>query len=394
MKRLLHIGLLVDASRAYGRGICHGVADFANRRKDWVIIPHERPEPDALPDSFKRARLDGLIAYIPNRKLYRKIAATGIPAVDVQGWCKGPLFPVIESDSDEIARTAVDFFIRSSFHRLAYCGYSGMFFSDLREKAFVALARARGIVPMIYGGAKVSDICEDVFLHERGAGAREPELEEWLNRLPKPVAILACNDIRGQQVINACRESGIRVPEDVAVLGVDNDEVICRLCHPPLSSVDPNVRAIGELAARLLDDMLCGKSVFPGYKIPPLRVIERTSTDTIAVEDALVQNILRRIRDDACEPGGVSVDQLCESAGLSRSTLDKRFISRLGRSVADEISRHRLHHARQLLLSGDLSLGEVAARSGFSTATYFCRFFKRETGDTPAGFRRANRYPE
>lgn len=392
-KELFHIGLMVDASRAYGRGICHGVADFANRRKDWVIVPHERPESDGLPESFKRTRLDGLIAYIPNRRLYRKIAETGIPAVDVQGSSKGPLFPVIESDSEGIARTAVDFFVRASFRRLAYCGYPQVFFSDLRERAFVRFSRERGIVPEVYGGAKSHPVGDDFSLFERGAGARDAELESWLESLPKPVAILACNDIRGQQVINACRDAGIRVPDEVAVLGVDNDEVICRLCHPPLSSIDPNVRIVGELAARLLDDMIHGRPVSPGHRVPPVRVVERASTDIIAVEDGLVQDVLRKIRDRACVPGGVAVEQLCGDVGVSRSTLDKRFVDLLGRSVSEEITRHRLHHARQLLLSGDTPLGEVSARCGFTTTTYFCRFFKRETGGTPEGFRRANRVP-
>lgn len=395
MKRLQHIGLMVDASRAYGRGICHGVADFSNRRSDWVIVPHERSEPDELPDAFRRTRLDGVIAYIPNLRLYRKIEATGLPVVDVQGARKSPNCPVIESDSGEIARMAVDFFTRSSFHRLAYCGYAGVSFSDQREQAFVALARERGIAePPVYGGVKASSSGGDVFLHERGGGAREPQLEAWLKSLPKPVAILACNDIRGQQVINACREAGLRVPDEVAVLGVDNDELICRLCHPPLSSIDPNVRAIGELAARLLDDMICGRPVAPDHKVPPLRIHERASTDVIAVEDELVQQVLRKIRDRACAPGGVSVEQLCEDVGVSRSTLDNRFQLRLGRSVSGEIMRHRLHHARQLLLCGDSTLGEIAARTGFPSATYFCRFFKRETGSTPEGFRRSNRQPE
>ena len=161
---------------------------------------------------------------------------------------------------------------------------------------------------------------EDLFRYERGALDYEDDLVDWLKALPKPVAILACNDIRGQQVVNACGEAGIRVPDEVAVLGV-----------------------------------------------------------------------IRKIREKACEPGGVSVEQLCEDCGVSRSTLDKRFFSHLGRSVSDEIARHRLHHGRQLLLAGEMTLDEVATRSGFSSATYFCRFFKRETGETPDGFRRKHR---
>jgi len=210
-------------------------------------------------------------------------------------------------------------------------------------------------------------------------------LAAWLGSLPKPVGILACNDIRGQQVINACRELGIRVPEEVSVMGIDNDGIICRLCRPTLTSIEPDMEGIGRLAAKLMAAMLAGSPVDLIHQIPPRRIIERQSTDTLVAGHPAVVEAAHMIRNRIST--GISVEQLCESMGTSRSTLDNLFIEFLGRSIAGEIKRIRLQYSRNFLLNSNLALGEIAKRCGFSSATYFCRFFKRETGRTPHSFR-------
>ena len=225
---------MVDASRAYGRGICRGVANFAEIQDDWLILPHERPELDELPEWLKKSRVDGIIAYIPNRKLYRRISALGVPAVDVHGRYRTPLIPAIESDAQVIAALALQFFLKSGFQNLAYCGYPSVFFSDQREEAFRLQAAKLSRTAHVYAPSSHVQVGEDLYQFEKGTATHEAELATWLRSLPKPVAILTCNDIRGQQVINACREAETRMPEEVAVLGVDNDEIICRLCRPTL----------------------------------------------------------------------------------------------------------------------------------------------------------------
>ncbi len=376
---------MVDASRAYGRGICRGVADFAESRADWLILPHERPELNDLPDWLRKSRVDGFIAYIPNRKLYRRISALRVPAVDVHGRCRTALIPVIESDAQVIASLALQFFLKSGFQHLAYCGYPSVFFSDQREEAFRSQAAALRRTAQIYAPASLPQVGEDLYQFEKGTATHEAELATWLRSLPKPVGLLACNDIRGQQVINACREAEIRVPEEVAVLGVDNDEIICRLCRPTLSTIEPDVERIGRLAGELIAAQLDGQSVQSSYQVPPRRVVERQSSDIVVADHPLVVNAARRIRDrDGPE---VSVEQICEAVGTSRSTLDKLFLTHLGRSVAGEMTRIRVQRSQGLLLSSDLPLAEIARRCGFSSATYFCRFFKRIAGQTPDSYR-------
>jgi LacI family transcriptional regulator len=385
MPKPMHVGVLVDASRAYGRGICRGIANYADERDDWLILAHERPELEHFPAWLKKQKLDGLIGYIPNQKLHRAAAALGIPVVDVHGRCRSPQIPVIESDAAAIVRLGFDFFLQSGFHHLAYCGYPSVFFSDQRQEA--ARMQRLGLEETVhlYAPTRQARVGQDSYQFEK-SGA-ESGLVKWLRALPKPVAILACNDIRGQQVINACREIGIRVPEDAAVLGVDNDEIICRLCRPTLSSIEPDCEQIGYVAAETIAQLLGGRHVPVRRQIPPKGLLQRASTDTIVADHPLVVRAARLIRGQA--RASASVEQLCEAIGVSRSTLDALFQTHLGRSVAAEISHIRLQRSQNLLKHSRLPLHEIARQSGFSSATYFGRFFKRETGQTPATYRRS-----
>jgi LacI family transcriptional regulator len=386
VQKLLHIGLLVDASRAYGRGICRGVADFAETHDDWLIIPHERPELNELPPWMKGAGLDGVIAYIPNDKLLHKIDSMRIPAVDVHGLCKGSRIPVIESEAVSIVLLALDFLAKAGFRHLAYCGYPGVFFSDQREMAFRKEALVSTKSLHVYKPQARYHAGSDLYQFEKKSPDGGAALAAWLGSLPKPIGLLACNDIRGLQVMNACREQGIRVPEEVSVIGIDNDDVICRLARPTLSSIEPNVRRIGYLAAELIATQLGGGKFPLSHSIAPLRIVERQSTDTVVAHHPLVTRAARTIRNGVSS--GQSVEQICESLETSRSTLDKLFHQHLGRSVSAEMTRVRLQYCKNFLINSEQALTEISERCGFSSATYFCRFFKRETGLTPETFRR------
>ena len=227
---------------------------------------------------------------------------------------------------------------------------------------------------------------EDLYQFEKGGTSHDADLIKWLQTLPKPIAILACNDIRGQQIVNACREIDIKVPEEVAVLGVDNDSIICRLCRPTLSSIEPDVEQIGFLAGKLIAAQLSGKPVVPRHLVAPRQVVQRQSTDSVGVNHPLVIQASRIIRDQNYKTA--SVEQICQVAGVSRSTLDHLFLVHLGRTVADEITRVHLERSKNLLRNSALPLSEIAEHCGFSSASYFCRFFKRGTGQTPDAYRK------
>ncbi len=381
-----HIALLVPASGGYSRGICQGVATYALEHEDWLIFPYERAEFTRLPSWLKKGHIDGIIGFISTPELGRQITSLGVPIVDTQGEGNCPGFPVIDTDAEAVAQIAVDFFVHAGFINFAFGGYPGIFFSDRRSEAFCRILEAQGRQVAVYTPPpKVAATIKHQFIEMQGI-EYEPALANWLSRLPKPIAILACNDMRGQQIITACRDLGISMPSDVSVIGVDNDEILCRLCRPTLTSIAPNIEGIGQLAAGMLNRMLDGERAEPQlHKLPPLRIVERQSTDITTAQDPLVLAASRIIRDRACR--GISVDQVCELVDCSRSTLDNLFKKHLGRPVAQEMLNIRLNRAMRLLEGSSLAIEEVTRECGFTTATYFCRFFKRETGTTPAQFR-------
>jgi LacI family transcriptional regulator len=386
MPRIQHIALLVPAAGGYSRGICRGVATYALERDDWLIFPYERAEFMKLPVWLKKGHIDGIIGFISNRDLGGQITSLGVPIVDVQGEGNCPNSPVIDTDPGIVGQLAADFFIQAGFIHFAYCGYPGIFFSDRRSQAFCGNLAARGREVAVYTPPpRISATISLQFREMRGL-EYEPALAIWLAELPKPIAILACNDTRGQQIITACRDLGISMPQDVSVIGIDNDEILCRLCRPTMTSIAPDSEGIGVLAAEMLSRILGGEAVEPRlYNHPPLRVVERQSTDITTAQHPVVMAASRIIRDRACH--GISVEQISELAGCSRSTLDNLFLKYLGRSVAREITRIRLSHGMRLLENSTLSVEKVARECGFPSATYFCRFFKREAGTTPALFR-------
>ena len=211
-------------------------------------------------------------------------------------------------------------------------------------------------------------------------------IASWLRSLPKPVAVFACYDFRGQQVLDACRRAGFAVPDEVAVLGVDNDELLCALSPPPLSSVILNPRRSGWLAAEALDLMMRGQRVPAVTHVPPLGVATRQSTDTTAVDDVQVANAVRFIRERACS--GIDVSDVLRACPMSRRALEQRMKAILGRTPHAEILRVQIARARQLLAATSLSLPEVAEKCGFRHAEYLSVAFKRETGVAPSEYRR------
>ncbi len=215
----------------------------------------------------------------------------------------------------------------------------------------------------------------------------QDDVARWLDSLPKPVAVLACNDIRGLQVLDACRRIDLAVPERVAVLGVDNDVVLCALADPPLSSIDQDLERIGYEAAALLDRLMAGEA--PPEKpvlVAPQAVVTRLSTDVVAYDDPTVALALRLIRQHACEH--IGIDFLAAHTGVSRRVLQRRFKTMTGRTLQEQILDVQLDRIKQMLAETDLKLDSIARKSGFNYIGYMCLFFKQRTGMTPGEYRR------
>jgi LacI family transcriptional regulator len=389
------VAVILDAARAYDRLIIGGVAKFARERTGWSLYVEEDPL-EKLPD-LARWHGQGIIANFDDRRIAKAIRGLDIPVVGVgggYGWhdpASG--IPYIYTDNAAIGRLAAEHLLGCGFETLAYCGTPKTATNGWSEERAAAFARVC---------ADASRPCH-VFSGRHGHARRwadvQRELTAWLAPLPKPLGVMACNDLRARHVLEACRTLGLKVPHDVAVIGVDNDALVCELTNPPLSSVDQAARQIGYEAAAALDRLMAGtgrrgprprqdKSA-QRLVVPPIGVVARASTDTLATADtAVVQTLQSLRRDPAVRP---DVEALAVAAGLPRGPLEKRFKAAVGRSIHEEHVRLRLAATRRLITTSDLPLKAIAARLGFPSVQYMTTFVRRHAGATPARLRAMER---
>jgi LacI family transcriptional regulator len=379
------VALLIESSRAYGRGLLLGVAKYVREHGPWSVFLQERGLGDFSPDWLETWEGDGVIARVENRPMADAIEQLGVPAVDLRHLLPNLKMPSVHTDDAVVARMASEHLMERGFRHFAFCGFDGADYSDVRRDVFANRTAQAGYRCHIFEDPQRPRKASTLEYEEHGL-KYEDLVGEWIKSLPKPVGLMACNDIRGQQVLNACRAIGVAVPDEVAVIGVDNDEVLCDLADPPLTSVMPNTERIGYEAAALLDAMMSGKKppkepVF----IEPSGIVTRRSTEVLAIDDRHIATAVRYIREHACE--GIDVSDLLRAVPLSRSTLERRFDKALGRSPKEEILRVRLNRAKQLLVETDFSLALVAEKVGFEHAEYLSVIFKKKTGVTPGQFR-------
>jgi LacI family transcriptional regulator len=397
MANAFKVGLLVESSRAYGRGVLRGIASFARASANWSIYHQEQLLGGDAPEWLRRWPGNGIIARIETSELARRLARSRLPAVDLIGRFPLSRTPVIVSDDRAVMRMAIDHLRDRGFRTIAYCGFAGAHYSERRERYFVETLASGSASMHVFEETQKPRPTELTTMAVEAAGlANDKSLWQWLQSLPKPVGIVACNDIRGLQVLNVCRQHNIAVPDDVAVIGVDNDDVLCELAGPSMTSVEQDTEQIGYRAAAILQRMMQGEqdrempsSELPASEMPPpvapLRVVVRASTDVFALDDRVVALALRFIREHACD--GIGVADVARHVRISRTSLERRMQRRLGRSPLEEINRVRLARIKQLLLETDYTLPEIADLAGFAYSEYMIAFFRRHTNTTPGNYR-------
>ena len=395
------VAVILDAARPYDRLIIAGVAQFAREQTQWSLYVEEDPL-QKLPD-LGRWHGQGIIANFDDRRVATAIRGLDVPVVGVgggYGWHDAASgIPYIYTDNAAIGRLGAEHLLTCGFEALAFCGYPRTATSGWSEERAAAFARACD---------RIKRPCH-TFTGRHGNARRwadlQGELTRWLAQLPKPLGLMACNDVRARHVLEACRTLGLRVPHDVAVLGVDNDEMICELTDPPLSSIDQAARRIGYEAAAVLDRLMKGASEMAGrgrggkprrvhstpqrIVVPPIGVVARASTDTLATRDPAVAETLQALRRTPWSKP--AVEALAAAVGLSRTGLESRFKAAVGRSIHEEYIRLRLTATRRLITGSDLPLKTVASRSGFPSVQYMTTFVRRHTGLTPARLRTLER---
>lgn len=378
MQRPRKVALLVETSNAYARELLHGVRAWLRENGGWTFALAEAGRGAPPPAWLAQWRGDGIIARIETPEIARAVAATRLPAVDLSAARLLPGLPWLETDDHAVARVAAEHLRERGFQHFAYCGEPRFKWSQWRSDAFVNHLASQGHTCEVFParGAKADSL----------GLPDSARLARWIRKLPKPVAIFAAYDIRGLEVLEVCRRLRLHVPDEVAVLGVDNDELLCDLSDPPLSSVIPDVRRTGWEAAALLERMMRGERVaHDGRLFEPRGVAVRQSTDVIAVSDRHIATAVRFIREHACD--GISVADVVKQVPMSRRVLETRFRRLLGCSPHDQILRVKLDRVKRLLTETDLPLAAIADRAGFAHVEYLSVAFKRNVGMTASDFR-------
>ena len=376
------IGLLLPLGFGYSRGVVRGVSAYARAKRGWALtlLPYTGTEsPGELTRRLRRQQLHGLVVQMVRPELLRA-AQRVAPLVNVAT----PLAfdpPSVRSDNHAVGRLVAEHFLERRIRTLAFVGFAQQPFSRERQEGFQAAAQAAQC-PSV--AANVTSATLEMDLPRL--------LARWVRDFPRPLGVMACFDGLAARVLTICRRKAFLVPDEVALVGVDNDDLSCDLAPVPLSSVDLGTPRIGSEAARLLDDLLAGRR--PPTRpllLPPRGLVVRQSSDILAVDDPDVARAVRFIQEQAHRP--LAVCDVVEAAAIGRRTLELRFSKLLARSIREEIYRAHLARARELLIGTDLPLPEVARRSGFRWAEHFSERFHRSVGLTPARFRRQYWWP-
>ena len=372
MPKIRKVILLLATSRAHVRGLLHGIARYSRVHGPWIFYTDASlyGKRDAL-SWLRECGADGVIA--PDAKENKEIIAMGLPTIVYRvAQKRTPHLPAIVADNAMIGKMAAEHLLNCGFSYFAYCGFESRPWSRQRKENFAGRIAEAGFEPNIF------DTNSDLGSW-RSFEREQNRLIGWLKSLPKPVGLMAGNDVCGRHVIEVCRIAGFRVPDEIAVIGVDDDELICDLTDPPMSSIALNTEKAGYEAAELLDRLIAGeKTADQDILVRATHITTRKSTDILAVEDKTVAEAIRFIRQHARE--AVQVSDVVDHLTMSRRNLEQRFRRVLGRSVYNEIKRVRTEQIIRMLCETDLSVSEIALRLGHPSDKHIARYFRQQTG--------------
>jgi len=382
--------LLIESSRGFGRDLLQGVADYVKLRGPWTFYhpPFFYMRASSTRDEelsrLKDWGADGIIAREFSRKTREQISFLGVPAVFHPVLDERPMDGAgnICGDDVGIGKMGAEHLLSLGFHNLAFCGLNDFFWSRKRAEGFCEVVTRGGYEPVCYRYPESRQ--------QRLWPREQNRLAAWLESLPKPVGLMACIDERAQDVIQACRQAGLRIPEEVAIIGADDDRLICELSNPPLSSIALSSIRTGYEAAELLDALMSGKKPDDlTVRLGPLHIVSRQSTDVQAVEDRQVAAAMSFIRNNIARP--IQVSDAVNQTHLSRNILAKRFKKALGRTMQQEIKSLRTERIAQLLVTTNTPISRIASVMGFADSNHLSRYFRESKKMTPLAYRRKYR---
>ncbi len=385
--RELCVAIVGNFAHAYNRGILRGAAAAVEEFHHARLYHCDHVQAQTVLES-RQPKFDRVLlgACEPSLRLPALFAAGSIRTVDTSGEVHPPPLPRVIADDVAVGRLAAEYFLERGFSHYLFFGYKEFYWSNLRLEGYRGALARRGKRPTVH-------LTADGAAWNLAAIA-EKIVGGTVSRSDSPVAIFCANDCCAVMVVEACLHAKIQIPEQAAVLGVDDDELLTCLREPNISSIQLNCYRIGyEAMQHLLADKPSGKAAGRAAPrtilIPPLSVASRRSTDIIAVEDALVRRAIAFIRDHLHE--GMNIKMLLYALGVSRTTLETRFKRQLGRPPAEEVRRQRLLRASEMLASGESTIGDIGRRVGFSSAQLFSESFCRYKKMTPLAYRKTMR---
>lgn len=380
----IRIAIVMTHGYSYFRHILRGIRRYAESQPSWVFMT-VAAEPRAL-KTLAEFRPAGLIAAVDTEALAKSLAHLRRIVVDISAVLHRSLpFPRVGVDNREVGRLAAQHFLERGLRQFAFVGNPDWYYSSAREEAFCdCVGQVHGTV------ARFHDRMEHTFDARGQQRPFDRRVNRWLSALPKPIGIFTPNDLWGVRVTEVCRQNQLRVPEDVAVLGVDNDDLFCELARPTLSSVIVPSERIGYEAAALLDRLLSGeKPPQEPILLPPPGVVTRRSTEVLAIDDPDVVQAARFIRERGHLP--LRVADVLKEVPLGRRSLERRFRQALGWGLWEEIRRVHVERAKRLLAETDLSVKAVAEQSGFTDFRHLAVVFRQELGLAPTAYRSQTR---
>ena len=366
MKRII---LLLETSRAFGRQLIIGIARYSRLNGPWSFYK----EPIDLKSSVPHLttwKPDGII--MRDSLITKELLKLRIPtilAIHNSSYPKN--LPVIKTDSSSIAKLASEHLIEKGLKNFAFCGFNNYDWSKERRYYFNRFISEAGY--------KTHNYILPKRIKKNDWENEQQHVSNWIKTLPKPVGIFACNDDRGQHILEVCKLIDLKVPEDVAVVGVDNDPMICEIGDPPLTSIALNVESAGYEAAKLLDGLIEKKKISKRQiLVSPSHIVQRQSSNILAVDNAEVALAIRYIRNNA--KNKILVKDVVKTTGISRRALERRFRKTIHRSIYDEIRLVRIEWISKLLIESDLSISQITSLFNFTDVEHISRYFKKEKG--------------
>jgi LacI family transcriptional regulator len=368
------IALAANVRSGFEEDVFRGVLDYARRLERWEFVgSHLQP---FIPiDQLDLTAIDGMIGAIHSQTIADQVMASGIAAVNTSNTIAEMAIPRVAVDNEAVGRLGGEYLLQRGFGHFGFVTHGESWFSQSRYEGFRQIIEQQAGLTCRVLSSPDGKPFEDT-----------SRMTSWFVAQPKPIAIMAANDIVGRLVVDAATAAGLRIPDDLAVLGVDNDEWYTALLTTPLSSVELPTRQIGYRAAQVLDQLLAGEPAPPDQLIPPVGVVTRRSTDITLTEDAIVAEAMRYIGDHCGEP--ITIDHVLNHVGISRRNLEMRMKRAVGATPHVTLNRQRIKRARSMLIESRATIGEIARACGFDNQGNFTVMFKRETGLTPSQFRR------